>query len=154
MMRAFIGGTKTHTRRIVSKRYADWRVGDIVRFKEAFAVLEDGMCGPLSNIQPIVYMADIKHRQTIEDYRVVSSLFMPKWASRVYGQIKEIRTEYLMDITYEDVLLEGIRADTPEIARREYFDLFEELNKVKPNSNIKVYVFGFDINIKTEHGIR
>ena len=148
MIKAYMSGIKTHTRRIVDKRYENWRIGDVVRFKEAFAVLSDNMCGPLSNIQPIVYIADTEDRQTIEDYRVVSPIFMPKWASRIYGQIKEIRTDNLMNITYEDVIAEGIRAETEDKAIQEYFDLFEKLNGVKPNPNIEVYVFGFNIDIK------
>jgi len=42
------------------------------------------------------------------------SIFMPKWASRIWLKVKNIRVEKLQDISEEDSLKEGIRSFTKD----------------------------------------
>ena len=53
----------------------------------------------------IIYKAD---KTQWNDYKWRSSLFMPRWASRITLEITGLRVERLQEITEEDCLAEGI----------------------------------------------
>ena len=65
------------------------------------------------------YSADNKRSREF-DYRTVhkphpvgfySALFMPKWASRITLEIKNVRVEKVHDIKHKDALAEGVKYD-------------------------------------------
>lgn len=69
-----------------------------------------------------------------------SSLFMPRWASRILLEIKEIRAERLQEITQQDVIAEGIPRYTfargcastnPPDPRWKFIELWDSLNKAR-----------------------
>lgn len=79
--------------------------------------------------QPIHYIADVADRRQIEDYRVMSFLFMPRWASRITLEIVSLRVERLHDISYEDIIAEGWQrrddlSDDPVVHREAARDWF------------------------------
>ncbi len=57
-----------------------------------------------------------------------SPLFMPAWAALDFLQIMSVRPERLQEITEEDAITEGIKAD-PTIAVYEYSRLWDSINK-------------------------
>ena len=71
-----------------------------------------------------------------------SPLFMPEWAARYFEKITDIRAERLQEITWEDVLAEGIAqytfargccSDNPPDPRWKFIELWDSINaKPKP----------------------
>jgi hypothetical protein len=83
--------------------------GDRLRVKEGFYVQTD-MGFKLSEPQPIEYAANVPDRRQVEDYRYVSAIFMPRWASRFILPLTIVRAERLWDITPKDARAEGVEA--------------------------------------------
>lgn len=158
MVRAFLEGRKTKTRRLSNQFNA--QPGDRIWFKETFHRFDNG---------------DIRFKIDFAPYcqssppfgKVVKwtpSIFMPKSICRYWSEVLEVRQEPLHDITSEDVLDEGIPIDghkcgcercayTSELCPGTqsslicaYAQLWDSLNK-KPGTrwadNPTVFVFTF-----------
>jgi len=78
-----------------------------------------------------------------------SSLFMPRWASRILPEITELRAERLLEITDREIELEGIKVpDLPgsETLRHRFSRLWDSLNAKRGypwEGNWWVWVIGF-----------
>lgn len=110
MVLAMLQGWKSQTRRI-----SKWRVapGDLVYVREHWSTSRDlDKIKPtdLEHDAPITYLASHsplvrlpyklgKHRQ---------AMHMPRWASRLYNEVLEVRTEPLQDLSEADALQEGL----------------------------------------------
>jgi hypothetical protein len=131
------------------------KVGDLLWVKENFFVLEDFKI-PLKTPQPVHYSAD-GNIKSLEDYRKVSSLFMPRWASRLTLEITSLRVERVQAITDADALAEGVAAVKKIATQYEgkyasrYKEVWEKLNKKFPwESNPWVFVIEFKRRLTDE----
>jgi hypothetical protein len=101
MVRALLRGAKTETRRL---RWRHGGPGDRLWVREAFAVPPGS-----TERREVVYRAD--WTGTDADARAVrwtSSIFMPRWASRLELEILDVHQEPLQAITWQAVRAEGI----------------------------------------------
>ncbi len=150
MVRAILGGRKSQTRRVFKKQppkgfvykgddsnpylpgesthywmdgYAFWRprlcpygqVGD------RLWVRETSYAPPKPLKDCLGYAADGDHPHDCS-YRVVPSIHMPRWASRITLEITGVKVEKQLDITLEDAIAEGFGDE------REFNELFLKLN--------------------------
>ena len=124
MVRAILEGRKTQTRRLIKPtQQTEWllngkwtddyikdpgnelilycpygQVNDRLWVKETWWCPQKGL--------PIAYKANLEPQQA--DKQIwKSSLFMPRWASRILLEITEIRVERLQEITLDDCYKEG-----------------------------------------------
>lgn len=84
------------------------------------------------------------------------SIFMPKWASRITLKIIDIRIERVQDITFDDVVTEGIPqftgargvlSDDPPDPRWKFIELWDSINAKRGytwESNPRVWVISFE----------
>jgi hypothetical protein len=129
LVREFLAGRKTITRRTDLKKWRRAKPGDLIWFRETWAPHPvDGGDPP----QFVIYRADMKMGDCghfppkvtsdpgwqIKRWR--PSLFMPKWAARCWAEIEEIREEPLQQITVEDAYREGV-ADCDEFGHDDCF---------------------------------
>jgi hypothetical protein len=131
MVRAILAGVKTMTRRIMKPQpkydppkvqeiwYCPYKVGDRLWVREAFSPCVCDECRKAWPKQPDpIKIKQAPHRVT---YRATyagpsgiifrSSIFMPRWASRIMLEVTAVRAERLQEITSEDALAEGIGYD-------------------------------------------
>jgi len=127
MVRAILDGRKTQTRRVVSPKalekstleYADCteglrcpygKPGELLWVRETFADI-----GRPDRLPEYVYKADFKPEEWEESekerkalgYKWTPSIFMPRGASRITLEIKDVRVERLQEITHTDAVAEG-----------------------------------------------
>ncbi|WP_411909250.1 hypothetical protein [Mesorhizobium sp. AD1-1] len=130
MVRALLAGTKTQTRRVLTKPYgtfewvnADWRPLCLKFFKgDRLYVREAWRCnGWASDVATIMYRASEGDGYTAmtEQYpadgkqplRVTGTwrpgIHMPRWASRLTLTVTEVRVQRLQEISEEDARSEG-----------------------------------------------
>lgn len=134
MVKAIPEGRKTQTRRVIKKpenydniRQCDFccpygQVGDKLWIRETIAEwqgtvesVKNGDLDEAEALEYIVYKASakdwagiLKDRDYGHPWNVRPSIFMPRWASRITLEITEIRVERLKEITWKDVLREGV----------------------------------------------
>ena len=109
MVRALLDGHKTQTRRIVKYsppeiEYCKYQPRDLLWVRETFINFQDSQ-----EIEDRLYKADCDEK-TINDLKGHwhSSMFMPRWASRITLEVIGVRAERLQDISEEDAEAEGI----------------------------------------------
>lgn len=138
MVRAILDGRKTQTRRVVKPKVLEWLddagfapnfvadpdnfmspygyTGDSLWVRETWAV--DQHYNPIKpsdlpiDIQ-VWYMANAAKRFNVGTYhlqqgKLRSSIFMPRWASRITLKVTAIRVERLQDISEQDAIAEGV----------------------------------------------
>ena len=77
------------------------------------------------------------------------SIFMPKWASRITLEIKDVRVERLQDISDKDVKSEGVEFGNWCMARFEFEQLWQSINgKESWDNNPWVWVIEFKVHQK------
>lgn len=106
MVRAILAGRKTITRRL-SKRWLRVKVGDRLWVRETWACRQD-----LGGVEYRASHQEPAHRPFAHIYdeqtRWKSSMFMPRWASRITLEATEdARGERLRDITEAEAVAEG-----------------------------------------------
>jgi hypothetical protein len=67
------------------------------------------------------------------------SIFMPRWASRILLEIKDVRLEKVENCSEEDAIAEGFNSKT------EFLSVFYEINKKYKGTNPYVWVLNFEI---------
>lgn len=141
MVRALLAGTKTQTRRLVSKpeyygcptgdcphnhqaecnaamaglvnEIARFKVGDRVYVREHWKTAvcnDDSAPRDLSKNSPVWYLANgvTRHNFDIPMGRHRQAMHMPRWASRMWLEITDVRVQRLQDISEADAIAEGI----------------------------------------------
>lgn len=139
MVRGVLKGTKTQTRRGARnlKRCPFGSVGEQLWVRETWAVWP-----PESKAQSdVVYRADISDLREESVVALakggkqhtpwISSMFMPRWASRLQLEITEIRLEHVQEISEADALCEGVDGISPI---ESYAKLWDELNARRPGN--------------------
>jgi hypothetical protein len=182
MVRAILEGGKSQTRRVVKnarganslyagehdglwvvERFGDaastmikcpyGKPGDILYVREAVRLCgADDVGAPLAQ-PPVWYKADGECDVRLYPHPR-SSMFMPRWASRITLEIVEVRVQRLQDISEEDARAEGVgplRADGRMLygaypASDEFADLWDSINMKRGfgwNVNPFVWVIAF-----------
>ncbi|MGJ4855573.1 hypothetical protein ACN6KF_001519 [Labrys sp. La1] len=96
-----------------------WRDGDRLWVREAWrsaAAYDDLAPSAMGGEEPIQYQADGAHQTwgypaIAKIGRLRSSMFMPRWASRLTLIVTGVKVERLQDISEEDAIAEGIVED-------------------------------------------
>ncbi len=171
MVRAYLAGRKTQTRRIVKGVALEWlqpgmftpeyvahpgnhlcpygNPGDVLWWRETWIELIDEGLG--HNV--IAYKADGPNLKTNYEMNLKwrPSIFMPHWASRIQTPIMSVRVERLQDISEDDCWHEGIRLGSTVLGTLGYRDLYCDLwNKLNAKrgysweSNPWVWVIEFE----------
>lgn len=103
------------------------QVGDVLWVRENFCAashLDNQPISVLSQVSEINYIADLDNENIsrfLNIGRTRPCIHMPKWACRIFLQIKDIRVERLNDISQSDAKAEGIAYSKPE-----RFDFFKD----------------------------
>jgi hypothetical protein len=158
MVEAILSGQKTQTRRLAKgDDHARYDPGDSLWVKETFKIVNEieEILLPRPSVvlrkMRVLYRAD-GHRPGI---KWTSPLYMPKWASRIWLDVIDVRKENLQDITPEDARREGAPemsgqpvyyALGPEASRQWYRALWDDINKKRGygwNDNQPVWVVTF-----------
>jgi hypothetical protein len=135
MVRAILSGSKTQTRRL-SKRWLKVKKGDLFWVKETWARAYPN--------EPIHLFYRAGNYGTKWGGKWRSSMFMPRWASRItLRATQDAYEEPLQDITEEDAVREGLYDDggwSPDnndyvglSAGHRFIDLWNSIN-TKPGS--------------------
>ena len=126
MVRAILNGNKTMTRRVVKPngesslvRCPYGTVGDRLWVRETWRTCSVyDPCAPsqIDSGASVLWVADGSRRLNgLEDWgKVRTSIFMPRWASRITLEIVRVRVEPVQEITEEDAKSEGISAITKD----------------------------------------
>lgn len=144
----------------------DWRplklpyaVGDRLYVREAFGFNHyEYHIGRAPKVRPVELTDEyISYRATEDDcgisneLRYRPSIHMPRWASRLWLSVTEVRVERLRDISGADAVAEGVRSRLPEngMAQQDYADLWNSLH-TKPGTrwedNPWVVAVSFDVH--------
>ena len=163
MVRAILEGKKTQTRRVIKvewSRCLDFdepedlkkaveqcpygKEGDFLWVRESIRrrELAQGYVGA-------TYLADLTAvtgrgsegsycGRAICDWKwkrdTLASIHMPRWASRITLEITEVRVQQIRQISYDDVIKEGIERDRPNVGqdlRRKFMDLWDSINQAR-----------------------
>jgi hypothetical protein len=156
MVRAILEDKKSMTRRI---KFGG-EVGDHIWVKETYGLIDlltgnSIIKGPIPKAKEIknfqvIYQSTMSDFEQSFNYKWYSSIFMPRWASRITLEVIAVRVERLQEITEEDAIAEGV--DLDEIAPGEYsdhryafYELWDSLNGKKypweSNPWVKVITF-------------
>lgn len=124
MVRAILEGRKTMTRRVANPMKAlpcPYGVpGDLLWVREAWALTDQA--GDHITDARVVYRATDPDWETMEGWKWRPSIFMPRWAARIWLRIVSRRLERLQQITGEDAYREGCEY------RNDFPVLWDELN--------------------------
>lgn len=132
-IRAILAGTKTQTRRAVKPQPKEVRVqgcdwlcddgrilrcpygqpGDELWVKETWSYFGGDEYLYQQLRESVCYRADHNGTDSIPGGRWRSSMFMPRWASRITLRIESVRVERLQDITERDADAEGTTSHYP-----------------------------------------
>lgn len=114
----------------VKETWRVWEGGSFSAFGEPLD--PDIQLGPAREGMPVEYRAT-----TGDDGPWRSSIYMPRWASRITLEITDIRAERVQDITNANIRAEGMPVSgdgfmSPETPRIWFRDLWDSINGKKP----------------------
>lgn len=127
--------------------------GDRLWVRETWGLYDTEPCdGPARAI--VFYRASCDSRHDLLDQLWRPSIYMPRWASRITLEVKEVRVERLQDISEEDSLAEGCPdelgseycVDGMSSRKAWYADLWDSINNQRGHgweSNPFVWVIAF-----------
>jgi hypothetical protein len=95
-------------------------VGDLLWVREKFAYLQNPeACFKEGEFPDVAYWAGGNWDEAEPDQQPEwkPSIYMPKWATRIWLKITNIRVERVQDITLEDVVAEGVRLEGEDYMR-------------------------------------
>jgi hypothetical protein len=120
-----------------------YQVGDKLWVRETFRPYS---CGYDSKIKvPVEYKADRLHSQS--DIRWYPNIHMPKWASRLWLEVTDVKVERLQEITKKDAKAEGvIIRNIGETYWRAFRKIWDSLNAKRGfgwDTNPYVWVYTF-----------
>lgn len=114
LVRAFLAGEKTVTRRTDLNKWRKAKPGDRIWFKETWARVPVTAFRMSAGVEQItdpndpdmcsIYRAGWERSVS---WKWRPSIFMPKWAARCWAVIEDIREERLQDITGSQIRAEG-----------------------------------------------
>ncbi len=106
MIQAILTGKKRQTRRIPNKRF-ECAPGDVLWVRETW----NGLPANLIYKEPTYwYKADEDLNNSNPNNKWRPSIYMPRKACRLFLQVKAVRTEFLWDISEEDIIREGFES--------------------------------------------
>jgi hypothetical protein len=113
---------------------APYQVGMRLWVRESWRVMgvDDQLapCEISSQYAPIVQYKDTQPGpQDIIMGKWRPSIFMPRWASRITLEVTEVRAQIVGDITEEDAITEGFKADQWVSAKGHFAMKWDELNE-------------------------
>ena len=137
MVRAIEAGRKTETRRPIKRDKHGYLIkpyepGDVLYVRETWHFWPCNDCGNEREAcdHAIVYkgeegcfsyMAEWEDPKLSGVFKWKPSIHMPKEAARLFLRVKEVRAEYIQDITVDGILKEGVDVDPPPICKKEGF---------------------------------
>jgi hypothetical protein len=167
MVRALLDGKKTQTRRVAkvgsiqSLCLVDCPYGapgDVLWVRETWRTLEqddgtdglffpaDGGFAPIENTEEAADRWVAAHENGKHGNRYRPSIFLPKWAPRLFLRVESVRVERLRDISHPDALAEGCEGDERNglTARVAFADLWRSINGAESwDANPWVWVVEF-----------
>jgi hypothetical protein len=166
MVRAILDGRKTQTRRVIKPQPGDihrdllrinyhcpyGQPGDHLWVRETWSPWADEATKQAARGKdPVLYRADYrKGCSALEiggDYNWKSSIYMPRWASRITLEIIGVHVERIQDISVNDCMAEGIPINISGMNIVYFFrDLWDSINKKRGygwDTNPYVWVIEF-----------
>ena len=145
-VRKIQGRIKTQTRRPKYRDKGFANCGDLLWVKEPWAALlhpDHRHIKEREQVAPgdyVVYRADWPH--IVDDW--YSSMFMPRWASRLSLRVLDVREEWLQDISPQDIAAEGFAS------KKDFRETWDTLHKTRQDwamwdCNPKVWVVDFEV---------
>ena len=141
-----------------------YKIGDKILVKETFQLSEYYKDMPIPNQKIVInylgkkyninYKADdyCANFEEFNSQRWISSLFMPRWASRITLEITNVKVERLQKITYAGIIKEGYIENSKfdfktnaGLAKKWFHKLWDSINGKKYHweSNPWVFVISF-----------
>lgn len=149
MVKAILCGHKTQTRRVIKKHSIPLGVEDCLTLCPYGQVGDRLWCRETWYSSPdkkemYGYVADkdIPHGKA---YRILPSIHMPRWASRITLEITEIRVERIREISITDIIAEGFypHPGWPNQMFDKYWDSINAQRGYSWESNPWVWVINF-----------
>ncbi len=157
MVKAILEDRKTQTRRCPVERYKNWKVGDLIWVRETW-LLYNHMGTYIGNIPKqspkdlsVGYKADGLDKENLFTWR--PSIFLPKWAARIWLEITGLRDEKVQEISEADAIAEGAKkmhlddlGQTFATHKRGFESLWDSINTKRgygwdKNPDVKVIEF-------------
>lgn len=128
------------------------RVGDLLWCRETFCKV----CYENDNEPDVCYKEDmLRYEGLCSRCKYSPSIFMPKWATRIWLEITDIRVERIQDIKRQDISAEGTPHNPMELSSyrndgyqrlQDFIYLWDKINKIRGygwNKNPYVWVISF-----------
>lgn len=119
-----------------------WEIGDTFWVKEAWALTgryDDRRPSDFRWKKPSVWYKATGKKRGRDAGRVRSSLYMPKWASRITLRVTSVRVQRVQTITDKDAVAEGVANSAT------FQDLWRKINGVESwLANLWVWAIGFE----------
>ncbi len=128
MVEAILAGAKTQTRRLGEKAPAAKGESLWVRETHFIGPTDDGkaLCTPCPD-EPDIACYYRAGWTGPAPGRWRRSLYLPRWAARIFLLVTDVRAEELRDLTEEDARQEGIAADAGQTAVEAFASLWDSI---------------------------
>lgn len=160
------------TGRVLTAQTSPYAPGDRLYVRESILQSLSGFtlpCGEWESYwtrEKVEYAADGAKERFLHPERYGSpylkkrpSIHMPRWASRLWLEVTDVRVQRVQEISGEDAVAEGVRARLPDngIAQQEFQDLWNSLH-TKPGEtwadNPWIVAVSFDVHHGNIDGVQ